>query len=204
MEPLEPPGPTVEADRMADPHSFRSLMARMLEGSEEAARELQERYGEHVVRAVRRRLPRVLRPAFDSLDFVQDVWASFFRIPDRQFDSPERLVAFLTCVARNKVVDATRGHLGTLKRGLRREVPKQPPRPDPEAVPLFARDETPSQAAIGQELWEQMLDGQPPAYRQVLVMLRDGCTQAEVAERLKLNRRTVYRVLERALEKIQP
>ncbi len=57
--------------------SYRDLMYRVQEGSEDAAWELVQRYGGYVRRAVRRVLDRRLRPKFDSLDFVQLVWQSF-------------------------------------------------------------------------------------------------------------------------------
>jgi DNA-binding NarL/FixJ family response regulator len=38
----------------------------------------------------------------------------------------------------------------------------------------------------------------------VLTMLRDGQSQTEVAERLRLSRKTIQRILTRALEKVRP
>src|SRR5277367_1887044 len=100
--------------------SFRELLHRVLDGSEDAARQLQEQYGEYIIMAVRRRMPRRLRSKFDSVDFVQDVWASFFRTAERQFSSPDHLVAYLTRMAQNKVVDAARAGLDTFKRDVLR------------------------------------------------------------------------------------
>ncbi len=59
---------------------FCTLMRRVGEGSEDAAWELVTRYGEDIRRAVRRVLNVKLRPKFNSLDFVQLVWKSFFRV----------------------------------------------------------------------------------------------------------------------------
>jgi RNA polymerase sigma-70 factor (ECF subfamily) len=183
--------------------SFRALMQQAVAGSADAARELETKYGEYIIRAVRRRLSRHLRPRFDSIDFVQDVWASFYRASERDFDSPQHLIAYLTRVAQNKVIDATRGGL-QLKRDFTREQPLTDPadaRPDP---PMFSREGTPSEMAISHEVWERMLKNQPPAYREVLARLRDGSTQLEVAEELNLPRKTVQRILQRALEKTRP
>ena len=58
---------------------FRRLMQRVRDGSEEAVWDLVSVYGEAIRRAVRRVLNRNLRSKFDSLDFVQLVWKSFFR-----------------------------------------------------------------------------------------------------------------------------
>src|SRR5688572_23874581 len=66
---------------------FSTLMQCVREGSADATKELLDRYGPHVLRVVRRKLNRKLRPKFDSVDFVQDVWASFFTTPQQlQFD----------------------------------------------------------------------------------------------------------------------
>lgn len=179
--------------------SFRVLLDRVYEGHPGAAEKLHQEYGAHIIRVVRRRLPRQLRAKFDSLDFVQDVWASFYRSPGRDFQGPDHLIAFLTRVAQNKVIDATVG-CHTIKRDSRREEPLAPEIDGQNEQKLFAREATPSQAAIGHEIWEQMLEGQPPAYRQVLVMLRDGRSQLEVAAALNLHRKTVQRILSRVLE----
>jgi RNA polymerase sigma factor (sigma-70 family) len=200
QQPVE--SPTVVGTRNAPEEraSFRVLLDRVFEGCPGAAEKLQLEYGEHIIRAVRRRLPRQLRPKFDSADFVQDVWASFYRGPARNFQSPEHLIAFLSRMAQNKVSDATE-ELHAVKRDARREEPLAPEIDGQNDQRIFAREATPSQSAIGHELWDQMLEGQPPAYRQVLVMLRDGQTQMEIAAALNLHRKTVQRILSRALER---
>src|SRR5262245_7651335 len=94
---------------------FEALMHRVRAGSPGAADELFERYGNSVRRVVRRWLHQPLRRHYDSTDFEQSVWASFFQGPADHgiFPTPEDLVAFLSRIAYNKVVDATRKRLGT-------------------------------------------------------------------------------------------
>src|SRR5947209_4816813 len=61
--------PRKEGMRMSvDRDEFKNLMRRVQEGSEDAARELLDRYGEHILRVVRRKLSRQLRSKFDSVD----------------------------------------------------------------------------------------------------------------------------------------
>src|SRR6478736_4128141 len=62
---------------------FAALIEQVRAGSQEAAWTLVEKYGRDVQRFVRRTLHQRLRSKFDSLDFVQIVWGSFFRAPDR-------------------------------------------------------------------------------------------------------------------------
>src|SRR5205823_8032332 len=82
-------------------------MVRLLDeaaaGSEEAARQLTAQYGTYLHLAVRRWLHRRMRSMFDSVDFVQDVWASFFASGfDREtFTHPAQLINFLQEMARN-------------------------------------------------------------------------------------------------------
>ena len=93
--------------------SFRDLLEQVSEGSEEAAWDLVENYGVTILRAVRRALDSRMRQRFDSTDFVQLVWASFFKARGRldRFSTPAELAAFLVKMARNKVGMEARGCL---------------------------------------------------------------------------------------------
>src|SRR5262249_14283511 len=64
---------------------LRGLMERIRAGSQEAARELCDRYGSHILRVVRRKLDKKLRSKFDSVDFLQSVWTSFFVNPSHHY-----------------------------------------------------------------------------------------------------------------------
>src|SRR5437773_11978642 len=85
---------------------FQELLREAQAGSEAAAKELYDTYVAHVLRCVRNRMWHRLRSKFDSQDFVQQVWASFFvgetKLPD--FQTPDDLIAYLIRLATNKVV----------------------------------------------------------------------------------------------------
>jgi RNA polymerase sigma-70 factor (ECF subfamily) len=149
-----------------------------------------ERYGEYIRRVIRRRLDPRLRPQYDSLDFVQSVWASVLQLPaDRcTFATAEDLIGFLVRVAYNKVIDAYRRQLGTLKRDATREQPLGD-------GSVGGPEPTPSQVAMAEECWEQLLDGQPEEGRRVLELLRQGYTHQEIADRLSVSVRTIHRLL---------
>ena len=69
------PGPRCGAEGVMDRESdFTDLMARAGSGDPEAIRDFLERFEQEVRVMVRARLPRKLRPRFDSGDFVQEVW----------------------------------------------------------------------------------------------------------------------------------
>jgi RNA polymerase sigma-70 factor, ECF subfamily len=175
--------------------SFRDLMEQISKGSESAVETLISQYGGQLCRAVRRRLNHRLRPKYDTSDFVQAVWASFFCGRDQlsRFEHSGELVAFLTTMAQNKVVDECRRRLQTQKMDIRRE---QPIYTDTsEALPIRSRDPAPSQVAIRNEQWQRMLDSLPKQYRQILELRVNGETHEEIARQLGISDRTVRRVL---------
>jgi RNA polymerase sigma factor (sigma-70 family) len=183
----------------ASPGDLRTLLQRISEGSSEALGQLYAQYGEHLRRVVRAQLPQTLRSKFDSLDFVQDVWASFLAAPldaDR-FDSMAGLTAFLNRIAKNKVADVVRQRLMTKKYDSNREVPLA--LPGTEGVGLPANhDPTASQWMMAEEKWQQLIAKLPPVYQRMLVLLRDGYTHEEIATQLGVSTKQVQRVVKKA------
>ena len=177
--------------------AFQSLMEEIAAGSESAVEKLLGLYGDHLCRAVRRRLSRALRPKFDTSDFVQAVWASFFcdRHQLARFEHSGQLVAFLTKVASNKVVDESRHRLQTKKADVTRERSLSDDASQEIKVP--GREPAPSQVAIMHEQWERMVGEVPPRYRQILELRAAGETQEEIARRLGVSEKTVSRVLQK-------
>jgi RNA polymerase sigma-70 factor (ECF subfamily) len=183
-----------------DLKKFRDLMCRVREGSEEAVWEVCHVYGGHLRRAVRRVLDPKLRSKFDSLDFAQCVWFSFFRVPEKagRFETPQQLVKFLAAMAHNKVRMEIRQRLATGKHDVRREVRfreslgEENPgvtAPEPEAVDV----------AIAREQWERMLQDQPPHYRRIIQLKLQGYSCAEIGTILDLDEETVRRFLKKLL-----
>jgi RNA polymerase sigma-70 factor (ECF subfamily) len=175
-------------------NDFDVLMERIRAGDPEAGKELFERYGKAIQRVVRYHMDRRLRTQFDSIDFAQDAWASFFRVSAAEFtfQTPEELVAFLTRTVQNKVIDAYRKRSqhskdnGRTFREFGDNIHKQ-----------LSRHPTPSQCAIAEEEWRRMIHNKPPKVQQALAMLRDGYSQREIAKSLGLNVRRIHRLLAR-------
>ena len=184
---------------------FDELVARLREGSQDAAWDLVELYGPHILRVVRRSLTREIRPKFDSQDFVQAVWASFFTHRDRflDIDKPEQLVGLLAAMARHKIVDEVRRRLETQKHNVRRERSMD----DSNVVvkeSLVSDDPTPSQIAMARERWRQIMDQQPPQNRQIVNLRLAGETHQAIAKALGISKKTVQRVLQRILAENPP
>jgi RNA polymerase sigma factor (sigma-70 family) len=185
---------------------FADLMRRLQEGSQEAARELVDKYGDYLLRVVRRRLLRKLRSRFDSADFVQAVWASFFagRTELTMFQTPEEVVAFLAAMAQNKVQQEIRTQFGTDKRDLHREQSLDDSAIEGIHEQLAAEQPTPSEVVAAEDLWDHLIQRQPVRYQRILVLRRLGCTHREIADQMGLNEKTVRRVLEELAAKQPP
>jgi RNA polymerase sigma factor (sigma-70 family) len=173
-----------------------ALLARIRAGDESAAHELLTRYEAQVRLVVRRQLPRLLRSRFDSLDFLQSVWGSFFRrmkAGPGEFEDPRSLVAFLARAAKNKVIDEYR-RAASKKGNMRREEPLWLDGSHPRE--LVGEADSPSEIVEAREELGRLLD-MVPEDRQVMVRLKvEGLSTREIGERLNVSERTVRRVLE--------
>lgn len=182
---------------------FASLMERLREGSDEAAHELLETYGSHIYRAVRRRLNQQLRSRFDSQDFVQAVWASFFanRAAVANFDDPASLTAFLSRIAANKVIEECRRRMTSKKDNVNLERPTDAfGHPSDRNLP--SADPTASQVAIANEQWDRLVAGQPARYQRMLELRTQGATFEEIATTLGVNEKTVRRIVQKLSDRI--
>lgn len=181
---------------MDEQHELRTLMQRVRDGSQDAVRELCDRYGPHVLRVVRRKLDKKLRAKFDSADLTQAVWASFFIQPhhDFHFARPEELIAFLADLAHKKLVDVLRQRYGTRKYNVNREHSLEG---SAAAGSLDIADgrPSPSKVLVAEDRWERLLKDQPPHHRRILELLRAGHTQAEAARAAGVSEKTVYRLI---------
>lgn len=178
---------------------FGRLLDACRKGDPAATAELVKRYLPYVRAAVRRRLATSLRVRFDSHDFAQDVWLSFFRtaLDRRELGTEAALIAYLSQMARLKVAEEYR-HQTTQKVGLTRDTPLDPTRPP------TGRDPTPSAAAAAGDEWDRLTGGLPDQERAMLRMLRDGHTHAETAAAFGLSEKTIQRLVHRLLTRGEP
>jgi RNA polymerase sigma-70 factor (ECF subfamily) len=172
------------------------FLARIQAGDEAAARELLTRYEAEVRLVVRRQLPRLLRSRFDSLDFLQSVWGSFFRrvrSGPAEFEDSRHLVAFLARAAKNKVIDEYR-RAASRKQDMHREEPLWTDGVRPKD--LAADIDTPSELAQAREVFVRLRDLLPAERRTILELKAEGLSSRDIGERLGISERTVQRVLE--------
>lgn len=179
-----------DSNRLAD------FLIRIHQGDEDAARELLRRYEAEVRLVVRRQLPRLLRSRFDSLDFLQSVWGSFFRRmrdAPTEFEDSRHLVAFLARAAKNKVIDEYR-RAGSRKQDMHREEPLWSDGRNPRD--LADTIDSPSEVAQAHEAYTRLLDLLPEERQSIVKMKAEGLSSKDIGDRLGISERTVQRVLE--------
>jgi RNA polymerase sigma-70 factor (ECF subfamily) len=191
------------------PHDdeFTDLMRRARAGDQAAIRDFLSRFEQEVRMMVRARLPKKLRTQFDSLDFVQAVWQSFF--VNRPLDSPdfekvEHLRGFLAGVVRNKVFEQHRRLTRTAKYDLSREERLYVRRGDRDVLrAVVSPGPSPSQAAQASDRLAQLTAGRSPREVDVIALRRQGLTFDEIAVETGVNERTVRRIIESARSRME-
>jgi len=172
------------------------FLKRIQAGDDGAALELLSRFEAEVRLVVRRQLPRLLRSRFDSLDFLQSVWGSFFRrmrSAPTEFEDSRHLVAFLARAAKNKVIDEYR-RAASRKHNMHREEPLWAEGRRPKEVPDPI--DSPSEVAQAHEVLVRLRELMPEDRRTILEMKAQGLSSKDIGERLGISERTVQRVLE--------
>jgi len=192
---------------MPDDEDFTGLMARAKAGDPAAIRDFLSRFEPEVRMMVRARLPKKLRTQFDSLDFVQAVWQSFFvePAPDApNFDKVEHLRGFLAGVVRNKVFEQHRRLTKTEKYDVSREERLYVRRGDRD-VPreVVSPDPSPSQEAQETDCMTQLTAGRSQREVDVISLRRLGLTFDEIAIRTGVNERTVRRIINSARSRME-
>jgi RNA polymerase sigma factor (sigma-70 family) len=173
---------------------FHDAINRVCSGSEDAVWDFIEEYGPHIQRVVRNRLHQSLRAKFDSIDFVQMVWASLFadlrRIAD--FRSAEELISYLVGMARNKVIEECRRRTKFERYNVYRE--QSLTESDLSDARTIQRHDTPSQQMIAKERLQKLM-GSSPRDQAIIRMKLTGATYVEIAKAMGMNERTVRQIV---------
>jgi RNA polymerase sigma factor (sigma-70 family) len=192
---------------MPNEPDISDLIARAKAGDDAAIREFLTRFEPEVRIVVRGRLPRMLRSQFDSMDFVQAVWQSFFadlRKGSRQFENVHHLRGFLAGVARNKVFQEHRRLTRTKKHALAREQSLYVRRGSSEVeLELISPEPTPSQAVQASDRLAQLVAGCSPLEAQVITLRHQDMTFDEIARRTGVSERSVRRIIDEARERME-
>jgi RNA polymerase sigma factor (sigma-70 family) len=183
-------------ETVTDYNEFSGLMEAVRSGSEEAAYELVGQFGQQLLIVVRRRLGRELRQRYESADFTQIVWGSFFAHRNRLegISTPEALAGFLAVIVRNKISERHR-RLRSAKRHPDREQALEATGGD--VIDTMSLRVSASKLVMADELWQQLYASTTPQGREILDLRRSGRNLLEIAEKLSISTRTVRRMLGR-------
>lgn len=199
-----------KSDAFAERGRFVQLLAAMQAGSQDAARELVETYGRHIRSVVKRRLSEVLRPVYDSEDFVQSAWKSLFAMGPEKIDRihhPGQLINLMATIAGRKIIDEYRKRTQPACNALRRRSLD-----DPEVLAAIARiasRNSPSQVCIAREQselyrqrWEELVNRQTERDRRIVHLRLEGAEYAEIAQAAEVSERQARRIVKRILERL--
>ncbi|MBI2481236.1 MAG: sigma-70 family RNA polymerase sigma factor [Planctomycetia bacterium] len=183
---------------MSDNNSeFRQVVERVCAGSDKAAWELIDTYGPHIQRVVRRKLNQRMRSKFDSLDFVQMVWASFFTEREKlaRFTEPTDLIKYLATMAQRKLIQESRRRLQGQKHNVGRERALIADSEDESAYDR--KSNTPSQIVMAKDRLEVMMRDRSDRDRQIVELRMQGLTFVEIGKQLNIHERTAREVIEK-------
>ena len=185
---------------MGHDDDFSDLMNRARSDDPAAIRDFLSRFEREVQMMVRARLPKKLRTQFDSVDFVQAVWQSFFsdlKDHPRNFANTEHLRGFLAGVVRNKVREQHRRLTRTEKYDLAREQSLYIRRGDREVLrEVISPEPSPSEMVQADDRMAQLTAGRSPREVEVVRLRLQGLTFVEIAARTRMEERAVRRVIE--------
>lgn len=154
-----------------------------------------DQYSQRLVALAQRNLSVRLQGRVDGEDIAQSVLRTFFRrseLGEFQIDASTDLWKLLVKITLNKVHNQARHHQAD-KRNLNRE---QTPEQDCDFEFFVSREPNPADAAELVDQLERLLDGLPEAHREIFGLVVQGYSRTEVAEKLKVSRMTVHRVLD--------
>ncbi len=182
--------------------SFKQLMDGLKNGSEEAAWKITESYSDHILRAVRKRLPKEIRSKVDSIDIVNSIWGSFLlkRNQFSKIEKPEQLIALLTVVVSRRVIDEHRKYTTCSSRNIRLEAGSY----DEQKLLVKSRigstaegrEDTPSQIAISREKWISLKSNLSTRDKRIVALRMEGKSYDQIAEDVSdLSARSARRII---------
>ena len=170
------------------------LVQRWQAGDEDAATQLFERYHGKLLPLVASHLNEKLKPRLDADELVQSIFKSAFRVTRQgqiQFNDDTGFWKWLVTVALNKVFKRIDRETAA-KRDPEREISSQPNR-DAHLADCLSQRPTTMQVVEVADLLETILQRLNDAQKRILLLKLEGCTQKDIAEKLKLSEKSVQR-----------
>lgn len=179
---------------------FGQLIARTKTGDQDAAASLIAEYEPEIRRAARLRLTDPdMRRIVDSMDIAQSVFGRFFRQVnegDTQLERPEQLLALLTRITRNRIIDEHRRQTAQ-KRGGKNDVA------DLDLALLTQAGPGPKTTAVARELLEQARSLLSAEELKLMQRRSEGESWEEISRDTGQKPDAVRKRLERALQRVR-
>lgn len=174
--------------------SDKSLLARVRDGSQDAATTLYDRYAQRLMALAKARCGEDLAARVDAEDIVQSVFGSFFRgAAQGLYDAPsgEEIWGLLLVMALNKI-RAKGAHHRASKRDVRKTVSGDalsdsgldPPASDEAALSLLRM------------VIDEVVTKLPEGHREIVRLRIEGYEMAEIATKTGRSLRTTERILQ--------
>jgi RNA polymerase sigma factor (sigma-70 family) len=181
---------------------FGQLVTRVRSGDQEAWGEFHRIYEPKIRRVIRNRLRNInkkMRTVYDTCDFTNEFWEVMcVRLPCIQLQNEDDFIEFMSHVAWQKIIDASRKQT-TLKRDSNRELSLYGHDPeDNVGLEPASHEPTPSQYAMAEET-RSALERESEALDEdsalILRLKSQDYTNHEVAEATGIHLRKVQRLL---------
>jgi RNA polymerase sigma-70 factor, ECF subfamily len=212
----------IGSDSGGESHSFRcggtmsdkandedNLVSRALEGDEVAFQQLFEKNRSRLKKTIACRMDRRLAPRIDASDIIQETYLEAVKRWPRYIKQKTMpFYLWLRWIARERIIDLHRHHLGAGKRAITREVPLLPTESSASlAITLLASAPTPSRNLAQKELADMLhtaLGGLDADDRE-LILAHDfeGLTIPETAQALSITDAAAQKRYTRALDRLR-
>ncbi len=181
---------------------FGQLVSRIRSGDKEAWEEFHRIYEPKLRSVIRNRLRiinRRMRTVYDTCDFTSELWKTMWaRLPGLQIQNEDDFIGFMSHVAWQKIVDASRKQT-TQKRDSNRQRSLYEGDAEERRIPEPASPEpTPSQYAMAEEVRHALERESETLDDDSAIILRlksQNYTNHEVAEATGIHLRKVQRLL---------
>jgi RNA polymerase sigma-70 factor, ECF subfamily len=194
-------------DAGMDPHtSFAEVDRKLRAGDQDAATEVFCRFAEKLIGLAHSKLDIRILCKEDPTDVVQSVFRSFFtRHRDGEYELAtwDKLWSLLTVISVRKCLNRTQYYMAK-RRDIAREVPAAEWNDAAAGLSdAINRNPTLLEAAVLFETVEQMTRGLDADDWAIIELRLQGLTAQQISEKLGLSERTVRRVRERIVKRLQ-
>jgi len=181
---------------------FGQLVTRIRGGDQEAWEEFHRIYEPKLRSVIRNRLRiinRRMRTVYDTCDFTSELWKTIWvRLPGLQIQNEDDFIGFMSHVAWQKIVDASRKQTAHKRDSNRQRYLYDQDPDDRIALEPASHEPTPSQYAMAEEVRNAIEKESESLDDDTALILRlksQGSTNHEVAEATGMHLRKVQRLL---------